>query len=122
MSVTLIFIPTSPGVVSGTVSLLDSAGRILSDIAVRGTGVVPTGHAVLLNWGSQDAGVVGFNVYRGAQTGGPYRRINSVLQLNPSYIDVSVHAGQTYYYVVTAVSAQGESGFSQESIAAIPAS
>jgi len=77
---------------------------------------------VLLNWGSQDAGVVGFNVYRGAQTGGPYRRINSVLQLNPSYIDVSVHAGQTYYYVVTAVSAQGESGFSQESIAAIPAS
>jgi fibronectin type 3 domain-containing protein len=65
--------------------------------------------------------VVGYNVYRGSVTGGPYTEIDSVLNASTNYVDNSVQAGQTYYYVATAVDGSGvESGYSNQVKAAIP--
>ena len=78
-------------------------------------------HSVHLTWaGSNSTDVLGYNVYRGTQSGGPYVRLNPALLANADYLDTAVLAGQTYYYAVTAVSAVIESGRSAEAVAAIP--
>jgi hypothetical protein len=78
-------------------------------------------HSVLLNWApSSSTDVLGYNVYRGSQSGGPYVKLNPALLANPDYLDAAVIAGQTYYYTVTAVSAVAESGRSAEAVAVIP--
>ena len=60
--------------------------------------------------------IVGYNVYRGSQSGGPYTKINTVLQAS-----TNVSGGQTYYYVTTAVDANSvESAHSNEAQAVIP--
>ncbi|MCP1310300.1 cohesin domain-containing protein [Paenibacillus tyrfis] len=59
------------------------------------------------------SGATGYNVKRSLQAGGPYTVIaNNVTQA--TYEDLSIKAGTTYYYVVTAVNAGGESGNSNE--------
>jgi hypothetical protein len=79
-------------------------------------------HSVHLNWArSSSTDVLGYNVYRGTQSGGPYVQLNPALLANPDYLDTPVVAGQTYYYTVTAVSAVMESGRSAEAVAVIPA-
>ena len=77
-------------------------------------------HSVQLNWTRTATDVLGYNVYRGTQSGGPYVRLNPALLANPDYLDTAVLAGQTYYYAVTAVSAVMESGRSAEAVAVIP--
>src|SRR5205807_6496316 len=76
-----------------------------------------------LNWDASTSAVVGYNVYRATQAGGPYTRLNSSSSpIGPtSYTDSSVQAGQTYFYVVTAVDANGvESVVSNEVQATVP--
>ncbi len=63
---------------------------------------------------------MGYNVYRGLISGGPYQRINSQLEPATNYTDSTVQSGITYFYVVTAVDATSESGYSPEVAAAIP--
>jgi fibronectin type 3 domain-containing protein len=63
---------------------------------------------------------VSYNVYRGNSSGGPYAKITSA-NATPSYIDNSVQAGQTYYYVASAVDGTGmESNYSNEAQAIVP--
>jgi fibronectin type 3 domain-containing protein len=65
--------------------------------------------------------VIGYNVYRGTRSGGPYSKINSVLDPNLAYTDVSVTDGMTYYYVTTAVDSNNqESVYSNQAQAIIP--
>jgi fibronectin type 3 domain-containing protein len=65
--------------------------------------------------------VVGYNVYRGSVSGGPYTLLNSTPNGNLSYTDTTVVGGQTYFYVVTAVDASGnESVVSNEATVVIP--
>ena len=65
--------------------------------------------------------VVGYNLYRGATSGGPYAKLNPVLNASTSYTDNSVQAGTTYYYVSTAVNGSGtESTYSNQLQAVIP--
>lgn len=65
-----------------------------------------------LNWNAvPDA--TGYNLYRSQISGGPYTDIvTNTGSLN--YADANVRDGQTYYYVVTAVDANGESATSAE--------
>lgn len=79
-------------------------------------------HTVQLSWeASTSQNVVGYNVFRGASLGGPYSQINSVLDPNTSYVDSSVQAGQTYYYVTTAVNSDNtQSEYSNQAEAVIP--
>jgi hypothetical protein len=78
-------------------------------------------HDVSLSWNASTSTVVGYNVYRGTRTGGPYNRVSSSPDANTTYLDSNVQSGATYFYVVTAVDASSqESAFSNETMAVIP--
>jgi len=47
------------------------------------------------------AGVAGYNIYRGG--GGPYSKVNSTPDVDATYTDTTVTAGQTYFYVAKCV-------------------
>jgi fibronectin type 3 domain-containing protein len=60
-------------------------------------------------------------VYRGTKTGGPYTKVNSSLNVDTTFTDTTVAAGNTYFYVVTAVDGSGtESSYSNEAKAVVP--
>ena len=91
--------------------------------AALGQGCTATmSHSVSLTWtASASANIVGYNVYRGTASGGTYAQINSQLVTTISYTDASVTAGQTYYYVMTAVDANNDqSSYSNQVQAIIP--
>jgi len=77
---------------------------------------------VNLSWdASTSQGVIGYNVFRGSNSGGPYTEINSTLDPITTYTDSTVQSGQTYYYVTTAVNSdQTQSAYSNETEAIIP--
>jgi hypothetical protein len=80
-------------------------------------------HSVTLSWvASTSSNIAGYNIYRGTTSGGPYaRKVNSSLIAGLSIADSTVQAGQTYYYVGTAVDTSGnESGYSTQAVAAVP--
>jgi fibronectin type 3 domain-containing protein len=75
---------------------------------------------VSLSWNSTPS-AVGYNIYRSATAGGPYTRVNSVLNPGTNYVDASVEGGATYYYVSTAVARSGvESKYSKQLRVLIP--
>jgi Abnormal spindle-like microcephaly-assoc'd, ASPM-SPD-2-Hydin len=88
---------------------------------LAGTGVAPAAHSVGLTWQETDPSVVGYDIYRGKTHGGPYQKINTALEAATNYTDYTVVAGNTYYYVTTAVDGAGQqSAYSNETKAAIP--
>ncbi len=112
------FDPTSAGSFSGAISLASDAMNSPSNLPLSGSGVT---HSVNLSWTGSSSPVSGYNVYRSGQTGGPYTRITSALDGSTAYTDTTVQAGQTYYYVTTAVDSSGnESAYSNETSAVIP--
>ncbi len=118
-SFTVKFTPQTSGIASGTLSFASNATSSPTE-SLTGTGVAPSQHSVALSW-SETSVVVGYNVYRGTASGGPYSKINSALDASPSYTDVTVLAGKTYYYVATAVDSGGtESVYSTQVRAVIP--
>lgn len=81
-----------------------------------------TGHGVTLTWfSSTSPNVSGYNLYRGSAPNGPFTKVNSSLLNGQSYFDADVQAGQTYYYVATAVDGSGaESSYSTAASATVP--
>jgi fibronectin type 3 domain-containing protein len=74
-----------------------------------------------MTWTASTSTVVGYNVYRGTTSGGPYVKINSSLITTLTYTDTTVQSGTTYYYVATSVDSSGdESVDSVEVSAPIP--
>jgi hypothetical protein len=122
LSFTVRFAPKVSGAATSTLSFTSNAVDSPSRQALEGTGTPIPQHSVDLSWNaSQSSGVVGYNVYRGDKTGGPYSRINSPLEASTSYTDAVVNGGSTYYYVVTAIDANGlESNYSNQAKALIP--
>jgi hypothetical protein len=87
-------------------------------LATNATPSVPSGLSataggtqVVLNW-STSAGVTSYNVKRSSTNGGPYITIAS--PTTTSYTNTGLAIGGTYYYVVSAVNAEGESPNSSE--------
>ena len=79
--------------------------------------------SVRLNWQwSQGAGdaATGFHVQRSAIPGGPYTVVGTVPAGTLTYLDTTVIAGGTYYYVVTAYNAGGDSSKSAEVSCTVP--
>ncbi|WP_240419203.1 hypothetical protein [Paenibacillus periandrae] len=70
---------------------------------------------VTLNWNAV-TGANGYNVKRSTIAGGPYTTVANNVYGSP-YTDTTVTNGITYYYVVTALNAGGESGNSNEASA-----
>jgi len=81
----------------------------------------PSSHTVRLSWNPSTSVVVGYNVYRGMRSRGPYTKVNSSPVTATIYIDSRVQPGETYFYVVRAVDSKNvESVPSNEIIATIP--
>ncbi len=117
------FTPRSSGAVSVTLSFMDVSGtKALLTESLNGIGTIVHGHSVDLRWRASSAkDVIGYNVYRGMKSGGPYRKINFVLDAATVYTDTSVVDGSTYYYVTTAVDSKDrESIYSKQAWARIP--
>jgi len=107
--------PVSPaGTVSIAVTNTDSQGATLASAFTYF-------HTVTLSWTDSSSGVSGFNVYRSSTSGGPYTRLNSTLLSATSFSDDKVQAGQTYFYVTSAVNSSNvESGDSNQAQAIVP--
>ena len=117
---TVTFTPQASGATSASLSFSSNASNSPAVQTMTGTGTAATQHTVDLTW-TASAGAVGYNIYRGTVSGGPYTMINCSLEGTTSYTDDTVVSGQTYYYVATAVDANGnESGYSNLAMAAIP--
>ncbi|MGH9503478.1 MAG: choice-of-anchor D domain-containing protein [Terriglobales bacterium] len=116
---TLNFTPRASGAAGAVLSFASNAAAAAAE-NLSGTGVAPPQHNVSLSWDTVSA-VTGYNVYRGSQSGGPYTKINPVLDAGTDYVDSSIQGGQNYYYVTTAVdSTGGQSPYSNEIQVAIP--
>jgi len=72
---------------------------------------------VTLSW-PPSTGATNYNVKRSPSTGGPYSLVGSTAAT--SYVDTTVQNGVTYYYVVTALNASGESSNSVEAVVTVP--
>ena len=107
--------PVSPaGTVSIAVTNTDSQSAALASAFTYF-------HTVTLLWTDGSSGVSGFNVYRSPTSGGPYARLNSALLSGTSFSDSQVQAGQTYFYVTTAVnSSNAESAYSNQAQTIVP--
>jgi hypothetical protein len=119
---TVTFTASANGVASGSISFASDASNSPTIESLTGTGVPPAQHSVNLSWtASTSQDVMGYNIYRGVKSGGPYSKINSVLNASTIYTDTTVVDSQTYYYVTTAVnSGNQESAYSNQAQAVIP--
>jgi hypothetical protein len=120
-SFTVTFTPQSSGAASSNITFASNASNTPAVQALTGTGIAVVHHQVALSWVASTSSVVGYNVYRGGAVGGPYTKLNSSPDITTAFTDTSVSAGQTYFYLTTAVDSNGmESTFSNEVSAAIP--
>jgi Abnormal spindle-like microcephaly-assoc'd, ASPM-SPD-2-Hydin len=119
---TMTFTPKGNGTASGSVTFGSDASNSPTVESLTGTGVPPAQHSVNLSWtASISNNVSGYNIYRGVQSGGPYAKINSVLNASTQYSDTTVVDGTTYYYVTTAVNSSNEESVkSNQATAVIP--
>lgn len=125
--VTVTFQPQSSGTASGSLTFGTSstgtsgAASPVVGATLSGTGTSAPQHNVGLNWQASTSQIVGYNVYRAGQSGGPYSKVSSALDPSTAYSDAAVQAGSTYYYVVTAVDGSGnESVYSNQAQAIVP--
>ena len=88
-------------------------------VSFLGTTKINHSNLVTLTWNAS-TGADGYNVYRGTVQGGPYATPLCTGTAVLTCRDSSVQKHQTYYYVVTAYNANGESGYSNEAQAVIP--
>jgi hypothetical protein len=120
-SLSVTFAPTTTGNLLGSVTVTSNAANSPLAISLSGSGAAAVSHSVNLNWTPGTSSFGGFNVYRGALSGGPYTKVNSAIISATSFIDTSVASGQTFYYVATEVDSTGaESVYSSEISATIP--
>jgi Ig-like domain-containing protein/immunoglobulin I-set domain protein/ASPM-SPD-2-Hydin domain-containing protein/uncharacterized protein DUF1573 len=113
------FAPAATGNIPGNVTVTSNASNSPTSISLSGSGVLS--HTATLSWTASTSTVIGYNVYRGTVSGGPYTLVNSSVVAGTQYVDSSVLAGQTYYYVATSVaSGNVESTYSNQVIAAVP--
>src|SRR5258708_7629567 len=119
--VTVQFAPNASGTATAQLTVTSNADDSPTNVPVTGIGVVAQGHSADLTWDESKDIVIGYNVYRGGTKGGPYNQINGLLDATTAYTDSTVKSGTTYYYVATAVNAEGqESAPSNEVRVVIP--
>ena len=109
---------TYPITVTGNGGGIQQTATVTLTVTAQGT----QGAQVALSWtASTSPGIAGYNAFRSMTSGGPYTQLNSSLISNANYMDLTAQSGNTYYYVTTAVNAQGmQSAYSNESVAIVP--
>ena len=119
--VTVVFTPQASGTSGATLSFASNASNTSLNEALTGAGSPAPQHSVNLNWSQSSSDAIGYNVYRGTVSGGPFSRLNTSVNATTNFVDNSVQAGLTYFYVTTAVSSTGaESSYSNQVKAVIP--
>jgi hypothetical protein len=117
-AVNVTFAPTIAGTVVGSIAISSNAGAM--SIALGGIGGQLSSHTVALTWDPSTSDVVGYYVYR-VLSDGTYTKINAAPVALTDYTDNSVVSGETYTYVVTAVTSDSvESDYSDPVVATIP--
>jgi hypothetical protein len=121
IQVTVQFAPTTAGSVSGKLNVLSNATDSPTQVSLSGTGAQQASETVGLAWTPSTSTVIGYNVYRGTVTGGPYTsKLTSSPVASTQFTDTGVQSGQTYYYVVTSVdSSNVESVYSGQASAVV---
>ncbi len=121
VAVTIKFTPNASGAAAGKAGFISNAASSPTVEQLTGTGVAQSSHYVSLSWKAAGGNPVGYNVFRGTAKAGPFEQINAALDASTNYTDNTVVSGTTYYYVATAVNAQGrESAYSNIGEAVIP--
>ena len=113
----------SPGLSGNASAVLSFRGApgVGAEEGLLGNAIPATQHKVNLSWNAGSSGVVGYNIYRANASGGQYSQINSIPDSNTSYLDSTVQGGRTYYYVTTAIAANGkQSAYSNQVEVVIP--
>jgi len=119
-SFTVTFKPQSSGAATASGAYNSNASNPSLSQALNGTGAAAPQRSVALSWNPSSSTVVGYNIYRGNTSGGPYAKINS-MNADTTFTDSSVQSGKTYFYVTTAVDGSGnESANSNQAQVAIP--
>ena len=117
-TIAVMFTPSAAGNRAASLSITDNASGSPQAASLSGTG----SHDVILTWtASSSTGVVGYKIYRGTSSAGESSTPLNSTPINATiYADTNVTAGVTYYYVVTAVAADGgtQSADSNEASAA----
>jgi hypothetical protein len=118
------FNPVSTGTASGKIVIGSNAAAAttiaLSGTAAAATEVGQTTHSVSLKWDTAPS-AVGYYVYRGSNSGGPYTLLNSTAVTAADYVDSTVVEGQTYYYVVTSINEEkAQSSYSNQAEVTVP--
>ncbi len=116
------FAPASTGSLPGSVTVTSNATNSPASVTFTGTGAQAlVAHSVTLTWTASTSSVSGYNVYRSQVSGGPYTKLDSSAVTATSYVDSTVSASQTYFYVVTSINSSGvESADSAEVSATVP--
>ena len=121
LSFTVTFTPQVAGSSTGSLDFVSNASNSVGTEALTGNGSQSSQHSVGLSWDASSSPVMGYNVYRGTQSGGPYQKLNPSPQPGTTYTDASVQSGVTYFYVATAVAPDlVESPHSNQTSATIP--
>jgi hypothetical protein len=116
---TVAFTPQSSGTATATLAFATNTSTVSESVTGSGMSVVQ--HSVSLSWQPSTSQVTGYNVYRSGAAAGPFARINPAPNAGTAYVDGTVAASQTYYYVTTAVNSSGqESAYSNEVQVAVP--
>jgi len=115
------FAPAATGSVTGSVTVSTNATNSAARISLSGSGMAVIPHSVSLTWTASNARTVGYNIYSSTISGSSYSKLNANPIATVTFIDTTVQAGKTYYYVVTAVDSNNiESIHSPQAIAVIP--
>ena len=122
VSFTVTFAPQMAGNSPGSVSFVSDASNSPTGETLAGNGTQLGTHSVNLSWGPSTSQVMGYNVYRGTQNGGPYpTKLTPTPQPGTNYDDTTVQSGLTYFYVSTSVDTRSvESSYSNQAKAVIP--
>jgi hypothetical protein len=112
------FAPTATGNVAGGITIGSNSGT--TSIALAGSGGQLSTHTVALSWDASTSDVVGYYVYR-ALADGTYAKVNNAPMVLTAFTDTNLQSGQTYTYVVTAITSDNvESDYSDPVVAVIP--
>ena len=98
---------------NNTNSLEEYSGAITKPSNPQNLLATPGNSKIDLSWDTVD-GATSYNVKRSETPGGPYQTIATTTAGAITYSDTGLQNGTTYYYVVSAVNAGGESSDSNE--------
>lgn len=108
-------------VLAGSLALLTSCAGVSASSKASGQPTQSAQYGVALSWNASASSVIGYNLYRGTASGGPYAKLNSSPLSATNYTDSNTASGTTYYYVSTSVNAENqESEYSNQASVTIP--